>query len=160
MSTFPYTPSTSAVVFTYQGAPLALDIVNQSGLWRFGLIERPTPTLGQWIGPDANTSGSLVWELPSIQSPFPEGGSVYDPVTGQTYSGSAVDIINALTTALFTNYKGLINQKMAARFPSSGGGGTMVPPFVDDVPGNAQAYTWLTSQIKVFYAPPVNGQFQ
>ncbi len=161
LQVFPYTPTPEALTFTIQNIELSLDLVNFNGIYRFGVIEKPGPGFGFWMGTSITESGTELFELCSIQGPFP-GGTVVNPGTGESFAGNAVELVNQLREQMLVWQKPVINAKLRVRFPTLVPTPTPVPgepPFSNDLAGDTAALAWIRKKIKVVFQPPVNGQF-
>ncbi len=153
---FKYTPSATATLFIINNVMCAIDVIQQvPGQVKFGPLERFADGTAQWMGTDADTPGIPVWTIETQESlvgPLAEPNPLNDPSEPQ--AGLILDYINGMGTKLLTDFKGMLNARLAARFPSTPAAPPATsPPFTNE----ALAIAWLVAEVNLVIAVPVNG---
>lgn len=156
-NTFKYTPSAKATLFVISGVLCAIDLVQLTPTEiRWGVLERFADGTAQWMGPDANTSGQPAWTIETAESPLgptAEPNPESDPK--EPSQGLILDYVNGMGTSLLTDFKGIMNATLAARFPANAPGPVSGdPPFTTE----AAAIAYLLAKISTVIQAPVNGQ--
>ncbi len=153
--TFAYTPSATARLFTINSVLCAIDVVQLTPTEvKFGVLERFANGTAQWMGINSNTSGIPVWMIKTAKSPLgptTQPNPLHD--TPEPSQGLILDDVNGMGTKLLTDLKGVLNARLAARFPASGPTPPVTsPPFANET----SAIAWLVSQVNVVIPAPVN----
>ncbi len=154
---FKYTPSATATLFTINSVLCAIDVIQLTPTEvKFGVLERFSDGTAQWMGTDANTPGSPAWTIETAESPLGPTGEPnpeHDP--SEPVQGEILDYINGMGTKLLTDFKGMLNASLTARFPAQP---PAPPPTAPPFTNETAAIAWLVTQVNSVIGVPVNGQ--